>query len=279
MTMRFALYTPWIRSASYLLLWALAAAVVMPVVWLTFSVFKDSQTIFLHPFALPVALDLSNIGQAWQLAHFDVLYENSFIITSVSVVGILVFEGAAAYAFARLRFPGKEIIFALFLIGQMVPSQMVLLPSFVEISALGLTDTKLSLIFQYLSWAPFAVLYLRASFLAVPVEIEEAALIDGAGRLTILWRIMLPMTKAAFATIATIYTLWIWNDFIFPLAYLRSAANFTIPLGLSQFQGLYTTYWGELIAAICIAIWPPMILYILLSRPIQASLASGGVKM
>jgi ABC-type glycerol-3-phosphate transport system permease component len=208
-----------------------------------------------------------------------VLYINSLEITSISVIGILIFEGAAAYAFARLQFPGKNILFAVFLVGQMVPAQMVLLPSFVEVSWLGLTDTKLSLILQYLSWAPFAILFLRASFLAVPVEIEEAALIDGAGRLDILWRIMLPMSRSAFATVGTVYSLWIWNDFLFPLAYIRSATNFTVPLGLGFFQEGFTTYWGELVAAICIAVWPPMLLYVLLSKPIQASLASGAVKI
>lgn len=277
--MRFSLYTPVARFVSYALLCALALLIVLPVLWLAYSVFKTSTAIFQSPFSLPTSFDGSNLREAWQLAHFDVLYVNSLEITAVSVAGILVFEGAAAYAFARLQFPGKEILFAAFLVGQMVPAQMVLLPSFVEVSALGLTDTKLSLILQYLSWAPFAILFLRASFLGVPVEIEEAALIDGAGRIAILWHVMLPMTRAAFATVATVYSLWIWNDFLFPLAYIRSAANFTVPLGLGFFQQGYTTFWGDLVAAVCIAIWPPMLLYIALSRPIQASLASGGVKL
>jgi ABC-type glycerol-3-phosphate transport system permease component len=276
--MRFAFYTPLSRYVSYVLFWTLALLVVLPVIWLAYSVFKTSTEIFQSPFSLPTSFSLVNLQEAWQLAHFDVLYTNSLEITAVSVAGILVLEGAAAYAFARLQFPGKEILFAIFLIGQMVPAQMVLLPSFVEVSALGLTDTKLSLILQYFSWAPFAILFLRASFLAVPVEIEEAALIDGAGRLTMLWRIMLPMTRSAFATIATIYSLWIWNDFLFPLAYIRSAANFTVPLGLGFFQQGYTTFWGDLVAAICISIWPPILVYVALSRQIQASLASGGVK-
>ncbi len=276
--MKFTLYGPIARFAAYLLLVGVALATILPVLWLTSSIFKQSSDIIAHPFALPTSLNLSNITQAWQSANFGVLYTNSLLITSVSVVGLLIFEGAAAYAFARLDFPGKNVIFVLFLVGQMVPAQLILLPSFVEISFLGLTDTKLSLILQYLSWAPFAVLFLRASFLAVPVELEEAAIIDGAGRLTLLIRLMLPLTKAAFATVATMYTLWIWNDFLFPLAYLRSAANYTVPLGLATFQGLFTTYWGELVGAIAIAIWPPMILYLILSRPIQESLATGGLK-
>jgi ABC-type glycerol-3-phosphate transport system permease component len=277
--MKFALFSPFARSVSYVLLGLLTVIVIAPVVWLAYSVFKTATEIFQSPFALPTSLDFSNLTAAWQDAHFDVLYINSLEITSISVIGILIFEGAAAYAFARLQFPGKNILFAVFLVGQMVPAQMVLLPSFVEVSWLGLTDTKLSLILQYLSWAPFAILFLRASFLAVPVEIEEAALIDGAGRLDILWRIMLPMSRSAFATVGTVYSLWIWNDFLFPLAYIRSATNFTVPLGLGFFQEGFTTYWGELVAAICIAVWPPMLLYVLLSKPIQASLASGAVKI
>lgn len=277
--MKFSLFTPISRYLSYIVLWALSLVVLGPIVWLAYSVFKTDSQIFNSPFALPRSLDFSNLGNAWQTAHFAVLYTNSLEITVTSVIGLLVFEGAAAYAFARLRFPGQRVIFVVFLVGQMVPAQMVLLPSFVEVSQLGLTDTKLSLILQYLSWAPFAILFLRASFLAVPVEIEEAALIDGAGRFDILWRIMLPMTKSAFATVGTIYSLWIWNDFLFPLAYIRSAANFTVPLGLGFFQQGFTTYWGELVAAICIAVWPPMLLYVLLSKPIQASLASGAVKL
>jgi len=277
--MRFAYYTPLARYASYVLLCALGLIVVLPLVWLAYSVFKTSTAIFQSPFSLPASLDLSNLTNAWQFAHFDVLYLNSLEITVVSVLGILILEGAAAYAFARLQFPGKEVLFALFLVGQMVPAQMILLPSFVEVSALGLTDTKLSLILQYLSWAPFAILFLRASFVAVPVEIEEAAQIDGAGRLILLWRIMLPMTRSAFATIATIYSLWIWNDFLFPLAYLRSAVNFTVPLGLGLFQQGYTTFWGELVGAICIAIGPPILVYIALHRQIQTSLASSAIKL
>lgn len=277
--MRFALYSRLARYVSNLLLYSLALAVVLPVLWLTYSVFKTSSDIFATPFSLPTSFNVGNLQEAWQMAHFATLYVNSLEITAISVAGILLFEGAAAYAFARLEFPGKDILFVLFLIGQMVPAQMVLLPSFVEVSALGLTDTKLSLILQYFSWAPLAILFLRASFLAVPLEIEEAAIIDGAGRIDILFRIMLPMTGSAFATIATIYSLFIWNDFLFPLAYIRSAANYTVPLGLSYFQGAFTTYWGDLVAAIAIAIWPPMLLYIALSKPIQASLASGGVKL
>lgn len=276
--MRFARFTLPARIGSYTGLGALTLLVASPILWLTLSVFKSSADIVGSPFSLPKSFSLTNVRDAWTAGDFGHLYLNSVLITCVSVFGILVLEGMAAYAFARMRFRGRGVLFVVFLAGQFVPAQVVVLPSFLEMSWLHLSDTRLSLILQYLSWAPFAVLFLRASFLAVPREVEEAALIDGASRLSILYRIILPMTKSAFATVATIYALWIWNDFLFPLVYLRSSQNFTVPLGLAHFQGLFTTFWGYLVGAIFIAVWPPLLIYLALSRQIQSRLASGGLK-
>lgn len=276
--MRFDRFTLPAKIGSYVGLILLALMVITPMLWLTGSVFKPDTEIVANPFALPKTFSWANVTGAWQAGNFGRLYINSVLITVASVLGILVLEGMAAYAFARMRFRGRNVLFLIFLAGQFVPAQIVVLPSFLEMSQLGLTDTKLSLVLQYLSWAPFAVLFLRGSFLAVPRAIEEAALIDGAGRLRILWQVILPMTRSSFATVATIYSLWIWNDFLFPLVYLRSSENFTVPLGLAQFQGLFTTFWGYLVGAIFIAVWPPVIVYLLLSRHIQARLAIGGLK-
>jgi multiple sugar transport system permease protein len=275
---KFARFSWPARFGSYTGLIGLALLVAAPIGWLTMSVFKSQADIVGNPFSLPRSFSLENIRLAWHAGDFGTLYFNSVLITCISVLGIVFLEGLAAYAFARLRFRGRNVLFVIFLAGQFVPAQVVVLPSFLEISWLHLSDTRLALILQYLSWAPFAVLFLRASFLAVPREIEEAALIDGAGRLTVLWRVILPMTRSAFATVATIYSLWIWNDFLFPLVYLRSSSNFTVPLGLAQFQGMFTTFWGYLIGAIFIAVWPPLLVYLGLSRQIQARLAFGGLK-
>jgi len=274
----FARYSRPAAFSSYLGLFGLAAVVLAPLLWLSMSVFKNPADIVANPFTLPTDFSFANIADAWSAGDFGLLYLNSVLITVVSVTGILVLEGMAAYAFARMRFRGRDLLFLIFVAGQFVPAQIVALPSFLQMSSLGLADTKTSLVVQYLSWAPFAVLFLRASFLAVPREIEESALIDGANRLTILWRVVLPMTRSSFATVGTVYALWIWNDFLFPLVYLRSSENFTVPLGLAHFQGLFTTFWGYLIGAIAIAIWPPILVYLLLSRQIQSRMAMGGVK-
>ncbi|WP_413803724.1 carbohydrate ABC transporter permease [Streptomyces iranensis] len=276
--MNFARFSRPAKIVSYTGLTGLALVIIAPLLWLTMSVFKNSSDIVTNPFSLPKDFSFTNITDAWNAGDFGQLYVNSVLITVVSVFGILVLEGMAAYAFARMEFRGRNLLFVIFVAGQFVPAQIIALPSFLQMSHLNLADTRLSLILQYLSWAPFAVLFLRASFLAIPKEIEEAALLDGASRLAVLWRIILPMTRSSFATVGTIYALWIWNDFLFPLVYLRSSQNFTVPLGLAHFQGLFTTFWGYLIGAIFIAVWPPMLVYLLLSRRIQSKLAMGGVK-
>jgi ABC-type glycerol-3-phosphate transport system permease component len=276
--MKFNRFTPLSQVISYVWLTGLAAVIIAPLSWLTMSVLKSSDTIVGDPFALPVSFSWQNVVDAWNVGQFATLFRNSILVTLVSVFGILVLEGLAAYAFARLDFPGRDIVFVVFLAGQFVPAQIIALPSFLEITWLGLSDTQMALILQYLSWAPFAVLLLRASMMAIPRELEEAAMIDGAGRLRILLQFILPMTRSAFATVGTIYSLWIYNDFLFPLIYIRSPENATVPLGLAQFQGLFTTFWGYLVGAIFVAVWPPLVVYALLSRQIQSRFLTGGVK-
>lgn len=266
------------KVASYIWLGLLAIGILFPIVWLTGSVFKSSADIIGAPFALPTSFNFDNIVNAWQQADFGQLYLNSALITLVSVAGILVIEGMAAYAFARLKFKGSVILFAIFVAGQLVPAQSIVLPSTLQMSFFGLSDTLVSLILQYLSWAPFAILFMQAAFLAVPKDLEEAARIDGAGVLTILFRIVLPMTRSAFATVGVVYSLWIWNDFLFPLVYLRSPSNFTVPVGLSSFQGNFTVYWGYLVGAIFVSVWPPLLVYGVLSRQIQDRMSFAGLK-
>jgi ABC-type glycerol-3-phosphate transport system permease component len=245
--------------------------------WLIGSAFKTTEEIFSSPFAFPQHPSFTNFTEAWTNGNFGDGYINSFVITGASVLGIMVFEGLAGYAFARFEFRGKTTLFWVFLVGQTVPAQMVVLPSFLEISQMHLGDTQIGLIFQYLSWAPFALLFFRASFLAVPREVEEAAIVDGASRLQVLWRIVVPMTKAAFASVGVIYALWIWSDLLFPIAYLRTPSKFTVPLGLATFTGTYTTYWGQLIAGVIIVSGPPIVFFLAMRRYIEAGFSQGAL--
>jgi len=276
--MKFSRFTRFSKTVSWLWLVSLAATVSVPLIWVALSTFKESNDIIGAPFKLPTSFNLENIIGAWEQADFGRLYINSAFITLIAVTGILIIYGFAAYAFAKMKFRGMAFLFILFIAGQLIPVQAILIPSALQMSAFGLSDTLLSLILQYLSWAPFAILFLRAAFLAVPQDLEDSARLDGANIVTILFRIVLPMTKSAFATIATIYSLWIWNDFLFPLIYIRSSELFTVPLGLAQFQGNFTTFWGYLVGAIFVSVGPPLLIYVLLSRQIQEKLSFAGIK-
>jgi ABC-type glycerol-3-phosphate transport system permease component len=276
--MKFREFSLGVRIAYWLVFGVFTVIVIGLVLWLIVSAFKSTTEIFSSPFGLPHSLSLSNFTSAWVNADFAAGYLNSLLITVCSVIGILVFEGLAGYAFARVQFPGRTVLFWVFLIGQTVPAQMVVLPSFVLIAQLHLGDTQIGLIFQYLSWAPFALLFFRATFLAMPREIEEAALIDGASKWRVITRIVFPMSKGAFASVGVIYALWIWNDFLFPIAYLRSPSKFTVPLGLATFEGAYTTYWGQLIAGLLIVAVPPIVFFLALRRQLEVGFAGGALK-
>jgi ABC-type glycerol-3-phosphate transport system permease component len=276
--MKFREFSLGVRIAYWLVFGLFTVIVVGLVLWLIVSAFKSTTEIFSSPFGLPHSLSLSNFTSAWVNADFAGGYLNSLLITVCSVIGILVFEGLAGYAFARVQFPGRTVLFWVFLIGQTVPAQMVVLPSFVLIAQLHLGDTQIGLIFQYLSWAPFALLFFRATFLAMPREIEEAAMIDGASKWRVITRIVFPMSKGAFASVGVIYALWIWNDFLFPIAYLRSPSKFTVPLGLATFEGAYTTYWGQLIAGLLIVAVPPIVFFLALRRQLEVGFAGGALK-
>ena len=277
--LRFSEFSRPVKILYYVTFWAFGALVVGMTVWVVMSSLKSSAAIFDHPFRVPNTPAWANFTEAWKVGDFGALYLNSIGITVASVVGLMVFEGLAGYAFARFDFRFKNTLFWVFIVGQLVPAQMVVLPSFLEIAHFGLANTRLGLVLQYWSWAPFAVLFFRASFLAIPREIEEAAVLDGAGRLVQFVRIVIPMSKGALGAVGAIYGMWIWENLLFPISYLRSPGLFTVPLGLAAFEGAYTTYWGPLIAAVIIVTVPPLLLFLALRKTMESGFAEGALNV
>lgn len=277
--MNFSEFSRAARTAYYLVFSVFTLLVACIIIWLLMSSLKSTEQIFTDPLGIPTNPTLSNFSQAWVNGNFGREYLNSTFITTSSVAGILLFESLAGYAFARLEFRGKTVLFWIFLIGQAVPSQMVVLPAFLEASKLHLIDSDLGLVLQYISWAPFALLFFRASFLAIPREIEEAAMIDGASRWRVLFRIIFPNAKPAFASVAVIYGLWFWTDFLFPVAYLRTPSNFTVTLGLTTFVGAFTTYWGQLMAGVLIVSVPPVLFFLAVRRSLESGFARGSLNI
>ncbi len=262
----------------YFVLILILITILFPVIWMTYTAFKTPQEITADPFALPTTLFFGNFIKAFEVANFGRLILNSLFVTSVSVLGLLIFCSAAAYAFAVFKFKGAQYLFIYFLIGMMIPPQVILIPSFKIISTLNLQDNYLSLFFTYWSWVPFAIFFLRATFMSIPKELILAARIDGCNEFGIFWRIMIPLAMPGIVTVGIFYFVWIFNDFVWPLIYIRDTSMRTLTLGMMNFHGKYTSLWNLQMAALSLATWPPVIVYLLFRSKIQKGLTEGALK-
>ena len=200
---------------------------------------------------------------------------NSLIVTGSAVLGNLVFCSLAGYAFARLRFFGRDVIFIVLLATLMVPFQVVMIPTFLIIQKLSLADSLTALALPNLV-TPFGIFLLRQFFRTLPVELEEAARIDGCSRLGVLWRVVLPLSGPALATVAVVTFLWTWNDFLWPLIVITSTDHNTVQLGLANFQGAHTTNWTLLMAGNVMSLAPMLIVFVVAQRFFVRSIAGIG---
>jgi len=267
-----------VSMVAYIIFIGIFLIVIYPLLWTISSSFKPLWQIIASPFSLPNKFFTENYVQAWTEGHFGIYFLNSVIITIPSVFGILFFSSLAAYSFARFRFKGNKAVFLFFLAGMMVSPQSIIIPSFVLMSKMRLTNTYFAPIFTFLSWGQMAVLILRAAFASLPKEIIEAAKIDGCSEFTVYWRIALPLIKPSVAAVVIFYFVWVWNNLLYSLVYLTDDNMLTIPVGLLRFQGAYSTNWGQQCAALSIAILPILIFYLLFQDKFVRGLTAGAVK-
>lgn len=202
---------------------------------------------------------------------------NSFGVAVVSTALQLITGSMAAYGFGRLRFRGKNVVFALYLATLMVPLQVLVVPLFIEMKMLNLQDTYMALLAPSVASA-FGVFLLKQAVEGVPVELDEAATLDGAGHLRIFTMIVLPLVRPALATVAVFAFMGSWNSFLWPLVVIRSPEFMTLPLGLSTLQGQFTTQWDVVMAGSVVSIIPIAIVYLLAQRHIIAGVATTGIK-
>jgi multiple sugar transport system permease protein len=202
---------------------------------------------------------------------------NSLWVAIASTLLQLVTGSMAAYAFARLPFKGKNVVFALYLATLMVPMQVLVVPLFIEMKTLNLQDTYMALLAPSIASA-FGVFLLRQAIESVPRELDEAATIDGAGHLRIFATIILPLIRPALATVAVFAFMGSWNSFLWPLVVIRSPEFMTLPLGLATLQGQFTTEWDVVMAGSVFSILPIAIVYLLAQRHIIAGVATTGIK-
>jgi multiple sugar transport system permease protein len=245
---------------------AMAFLTLVPIVWMVLTAFKSAPEVAANPPTWwPREWHPENFAAAWTFAPFGRYLINSFVMVGGITILQTVTSALAAYAFARLQFRGRDLLFLLYLGTLMIPPQVTVIPQFILIKELDWVDTYQGLIIPQ-AFTAFGVFLLRQFFLGIPRELEDAARIDGASRFGCFWRIILPLSGPALATLAVFAFLFHWNNLLWPLIVSNSDATVPVVVGLRNFQGQYGTEWNLLMAAAAIATIPTVIVYLLAQR-------------
>ncbi|MEW1720069.1 carbohydrate ABC transporter permease [Streptomyces sp. NPDC093109] len=265
-------------STWHLLLAPLALLFAVPLLWLLLSSVMSNAEINRFPPALwPSSIDLGGYRYVLGNAMFPRWFANSLIVSAVAVGSNLVLGALGGYAFARMRFAGSRVLLASMLATMAIPFQLTMIPTFLVMKRLGLIDTLGALIVPSLV-TPFAVFLFRQFFLSLPRELEEAAWIDGCSRLRVLLLIVLPLSRPALSTVAVLTFLATWNDLTWPLIAINHDTQYTLPLGLTTFQGLHHTQWSAVMAGNVITVLPVLLAFLLAQKSFIRSITSSGLK-
>lgn len=267
-----------------------AASVVMalPFAWMLLSSFKPLEEIFIQPPKLfPMdwqpenysnAFNMVSNGGPWYSSGFGLAFINSIYIAVLVTGGTLLTSAMAAYAFARIRYVGREVWFMIFLATMMVPGQLTIIPLYIIMGQLHWVDTHLPLIIPPILFNAFGVFLLRQYVRGIPLELEEAAQIDGASRLRIFTSMILPLLRSPMVALGIFTFLGQWNNFFYPLIFLNSSEKFTLPLLVNQFKGAYSSDWAGIMAASTMTALPLLIVFIFAQRQIVEGIALSGSK-
>jgi multiple sugar transport system permease protein len=270
------------RRLHHLLLYAgliLGAFVMMiPFLYTLSTSLKENIYVF-EPSFIPENPTLENFNVAWNSSNFQLYFLNSLKVSIISTVLTVAVAATQAYAFARMTFPGKNIVFNFYLLTMMIPGMLFIIPQFMEARALNLLNTHLGLIVFYVAGSiPFQTFLLQGFFSSIPKTIEEAAYMDGAGRFTTFLRVVLPLALPALGTSAILSFMGNWDEFTWALTIINDADLRTLPIALRLFQGQNASAWGLVFAAALIAIIPVILVFVTFQRAFVQSVATGGVK-
>lgn len=267
------------EAAGHLFLLFFGAAFAIPFLWqLSTSLKPDAQIFVLPPEWIPNPVQWSNYPRALTYIPYFLYFRNTLYIAVFNVIAMLISCSLVAYGFARINWPGRGVFFSILLATLMIPYPVTLIPTFLIFRRLGWVGTPHPLTWPAFFGAPFYIFLLRQFFMTIPQELSQAAKIDGASEFTIYWRIILPLSRAALATVALFTFLANWNDFLGPLIYLSDKQQYTLALGLYGFAGARRTDWGLLMAAGTVTIMPIVILFFLAQRTFIQGITLTGTK-
>ncbi len=267
------------RFIQYLVLSIVTLIILVPIVILIFDSLKTTGEMFLHPYTVPDPPRWENYGQILTAPSFWVFLRNSLIVMVASTAGVLMVCSLAAFVFARMQFRGKDLAFNILTLGLMFPITVAILPVYLVIRQLHLTDTLLAVILVQTAFGISGnVLILRGFFLAVPAELQDSASIDGCSAFDFYWRILLPLVRPALAAVGALTMIISWNDLLTPLVLIDSEGLWTLPLGTMQFQGQYSSDLALVAAFVALSALPAVIFYLFAERQIVAGLTAGALK-
>jgi len=265
---------------TYATLMFFSVVVLFPFLWMIFSSFKTAGEIWTFPpVFMPKEFRWSNYVEAWKALPFDRFFFNSVLVTLCVTVGQLFTCSLGGYAFARLRFPGKDKIFLMYLATMMIPFPVLMIPLFIIMKTFGWIDTLQALIVPSLfsAWGTFLM---RQFMMGIPISLEDAAKIDGCSYWKLYWRIIVPLSKPVFATLGIFTFMGTWNQFFWPLIMINTVSNKTLPLGLVMFQTRIAaeTPWHLIMAASCATVLPIIILFVIGQKYYVKGIVTSGIK-
>lgn len=257
----------------------LVALLLLPLYWAVVSSVTPESRLFSAPSLVPETLVLDHYRALFDTRDFWTPIRNSLVVAGLTTFFSVTLGAACAYALARLQFPGKSVTLALVLAVSMFPQISIVSPLYLMLRELGLLNTYPGLVLPYLTFAmPLTIWLLVGFFRQLPVQLEEAAYMDGAGRLRTLWEVVLPLSAPGLATTAILTFLYSWNEFLFALSFALGPERYTVPVAIALFRGQYQVPWGQILAAAVVATLPVAVIVLVAQRRIVAGLTSGAVK-
>ena len=254
----------------------LAVMTIFPLLWMLSIALKGPTEVF-QPNLWPRAPTFRNFVYVLTEVPFVRYMLNSFFVSAVVTVVALFFHTMAGYALARLRFPGRETLFILMFSTFLVSLPVIIVPLFIEVRAMGMLNSYAGLIVPSIFNA-FGIFLLRQFYLSIPRELEEAALVDGAGYWRIYWSIILPLSRPIVASLAILFFLANWNSFLWPLTVTNDSSLWVVQVGIANFRGQYSSSWNNIMAASTIVAAPMLILFVVFQRQIMESIKTSGLK-
>lgn len=267
------------RFFQYLVLIIVTVIVLVPIVIMVFGGLKTRGEMFSHPYTPPIPPHWENFEQILTTGSFWSMLRNSLIAMAASTAGVLITCSLAAFVFARMEFRGKDLAFNFLTLGLMFPITVAIMPVYLVVRQMQLIDSLLAVILVQTAFGISGnTLILRGFFLSIPVELQDAAAIDGCSTFGFFWRILLPLAKPALSAVAALTMIVSWNDLLTPLVLLNSDSLWTLPLGTMQFQGQYSSDLALTAAFVTLSALPAIVFYIFAERQIVAGLTAGALK-